>query len=79
MKNFKKLSRNDLKEINGGKACTLSIQAPNGTWINYPGTCNYTITMVPITDELSVPVKHSFCNAGLGDVPLSSNGGVSRC
>lgn len=79
MKNLKKLSRQDLKEITGGKPCTLSVKAPNGTWTTYSGTCNTTVTMVQITDDYSVPVKHSYCNAGLGDVPLTSNGGVSRC
>jgi hypothetical protein len=79
MKNLKRLSRQDLKEITGGKACILSVQAPNGTWTDYSGTCSTTVTMVQITDDYSVPVKHSYCNAGLGNVPLSSNGGVSRC
>ncbi|RBI93850.1 bacteriocin-like protein [Elizabethkingia bruuniana] len=71
MKNFKKLSRTDLKKVTGrGLACTYSIQDRNGNWTTFSGECR------------SWPGSESaYCDIGVGSGPLrvTSNGGKSRC
>lgn len=79
MKNLKKLSRKELKDVNGGrKACRHVIQGDDGKWITRVGECNTRIEMVQV-GPISVPQKHSYCETGLGEVNVTSNGGVSRC
>lgn len=77
MKNFKQLSRNDLKNVVGGRACTLSIQQPNGTWVTHEGTCNFRSTG---TNNGVTYNGYHYCNIGDGiNHALTSNGGLSRC
>ncbi|WP_265428453.1 bacteriocin-like protein [Chryseobacterium sp. YIM B08800] len=78
MKNFKKLSRKDLKNVVGGQACTLSIQGSNGEWVTRSGTCAKKMELVTI-GEVTLPTFTSYCETGLGQVPVTSNGGKSRC
>ncbi len=79
MKNFKKLSREELKNTFGGlRACKLVIQGSDGSWITRTGTCSTAVDMNYINGT-PYPTTHSYCDAGLGDVPLSSNGGNSNC
>lgn len=83
MKNFKKLSREELKSVNGGKAdgksCKLVIMSPNGTSVTYTGTCSITVDYNYINGT-SYPTTRSYCNVGLGSsVPLTSNNGSSYC
>ena len=79
MKNFKKLSREELKNVFGGQSCTLTIQGSDGSWITRSGTCKKVMTLVAISDDISIPQTHSYCETGIGEVSLSSNGGNSRC
>jgi len=82
MKNFKKLSREELKNTFGGKkACTLTVRNPNGTYTTYSGTCSTELVTGGLgSGEVGIPVTQSFCDIGNGVAyPLSSNGGNSRC
>jgi bacteriocin-like protein len=83
MKNFKKLSREELKNVMGGKgACKLVVANANGTYTTYSGTC-----VVPVSMEMDAmghvwPVANgpAFCDTGDHvSHTLSSNGGQSRC
>jgi len=60
----------------GGGPCTLAVANPTGTgYTTYTGTCAGTATWVG-----SVLANYScYCNALGAPIPLSSNGGVSRC
>ncbi|WP_143883099.1 bacteriocin-like protein [Chryseobacterium binzhouense] len=78
MKNLKKLSRNDLGNILGGQACTLSIQGSNGQWVTRTGTCEKKMELIHV-GELTIPTFTSYCETGLGQVNVTSNGGRSRC
>lgn len=83
MKNFKKLSREELKNVFGGQSCSLVIQGSNGQWITRSGTCK-TVTKIsymvgPGDSQIPIVSSHSYCETGLGETNLSSNGGVSRC
>ncbi|KQT20694.1 hypothetical protein ASG22_17115 [Chryseobacterium sp. Leaf405] len=74
MKNFKKLSRNDLKEITGGKkACSVVVHLADG-YHTVIGTCELTTVTVGPFHGLT-----QYCETGLGQLSLSSNGGVSHC
>ncbi len=85
MKNFKKLSREDLRNVNGGKACSLTVQQPNGSWVTYQGQCKGVVDDYTISSNgsggttIQITASHRYCEAGFGEVALSSNGGVSRC
>lgn len=70
MKNFKKLSREELKNVAGGRACSVAVQQSNGTWITETGTCR--------APQFFGSGPY-YCETGNGNVPLSSNGGVSHC
>jgi len=78
MKNLKRLSRQDLKEITGGKACIHYVQADNGQWFPRTGQCVTTVEWQQV-GNVSVPIKSSYCSTGLGQVAVTSNGGESRC
>lgn len=79
MKNLKKLSRQDLRNVIGGRrACAHFIQGNNGEWIRRDGECVTTVEWHQVGD-VSVPVKTSYCDTGLGQVNVTSNGGQSRC
>jgi hypothetical protein len=67
MKNFKKLSREDLRNVNGGRGCSVAIQGTDGTWVTRTGTCNFDAGV------------GGWCNVGLGNIKLTSNEGVSHC
>ncbi len=72
MKNLKKLTREELRNVAGGRACSIAIQQPNGSWITYPGSCGYV--------SGGGGQGSMQCNIGTGlTYELSSNGGVSRC
>ena len=84
MKNFKKLSRDEMKNALGGRSCTLTVRNANGTYTTYSGTCDTKIVsaggMTGAGAEYGLPMTESFCNIGDGvSYPLTSNGGVSRC
>ncbi|MEM0542602.1 hypothetical protein WFZ85_08225 [Flavobacterium sp. j3] len=83
MKNFKKLSREELKNTFGGRSCKLVTVAANGTTITQSGTCSTTFQAVPGYYNGSfgwVLEAVSYCNTGDGVAhTLSSNGGNSRC
>ncbi|WP_435523485.1 hypothetical protein, partial [Chryseobacterium indoltheticum] len=54
----------------------------NGTFTTYTGTC--TSTESPNTPALAPLIAwatspNQYCETGLGNVTLSSNGGVSHC
>jgi hypothetical protein len=84
MKNFKKLSREELKNAFGGKrTCTLTVKGANGQWVTLNGTCE-TSSNVHVgmsTGELLWGMANttSYCETGLGQIKLTSNGGNSRC
>jgi hypothetical protein len=86
MKNFKKLSREELKNVFGGKGCKLVVANANGTYTTYSGVCKTPVTLEWVSTGLDTggfyPVASgpSFCDTGDGVAHnLSSNGGVSRC
>lgn len=70
MKNLKKLSREELRNVAGGRACSIVVQLANGTWETHTGECR-------------APKFFGngpyYCETGLGNIALSSNGGVSHC
>ena len=83
MKNFKKLSREELKNTFGGQACTLTIQGSDGTWTTRTWTCQ-TRQVTKVGDSTATIIwnlltAESYCETGLGYIPVTSNGGVSRC
>jgi len=76
---MKILSRSELKQIKGGDgsgsgwpckngACTLYVQGSGGQYVPYDGNCKQDPNYL-----------NCYCETGLGDLTLSSNGGVSRC
>ncbi|WP_294219443.1 hypothetical protein [uncultured Chryseobacterium sp.] len=71
MKNFKKLTRENLRSIKGGRACSIAIQGSDGRWTTRTGTCQ---PVGPVAG-----VGSSYCETGLGNIHLSSNDGVSHC
>ena len=74
MKNLKKLSREDLKIVQGVKrACSVAIQGSDGTWVTRTGTCDTYHYGVSGTGSVG------YCNTSLGYMPVTSNGGKSRC
>lgn len=85
MKNLKKLSRKELKDVNGGrKACSVTIQQSNGSWKTYSGECkgvidDYTMSGGNGHMTLQVTASHFYCETGRGELAITSNGGVSRC
>ncbi|MCL1676814.1 bacteriocin-like protein [Elizabethkingia meningoseptica] len=83
MKNLKRLSRTELKKVGGGKACSLTVQQADGSYKTYQGTCQVTVDSVVQTSsgggtQFQYEI-HRYCEAGFGEVGLTSNGGVSRC
>ena len=82
MKNLKKLSRNELRNVVGGRACSIVVKQPNGTYITYKGTC--TTTQPPNDPAMSALIgwalsSPGYCETGMGNLTLTSNGGVSHC
>ncbi|WBX95977.1 hypothetical protein [Chryseobacterium gambrini] len=72
MKKFTKLSREQLRDVLGGRRCSIAIQQPNGTWETNYGTCGFVMG--------SHGLGSYQCNIGTGKTyQLSSNGGVSHC
>jgi len=70
MKNLKKLSKKDLSNILGGRACSVSVQQSNGSWVTYSGTCR--------APQFFGSGPY-YCETGRGPLAITSNGGVSRC
>lgn len=83
MKNLKKLSRNELKNVQGGRACSVAIQNSNGTWTTHYGTCASVVSYDVGNEfgELATIATNGaqYCNFGQGVTQVTSNGGVSRC
>ena len=83
MKNFTKLSRNELKNVQGGRACSVAIQNSNGSWTTHYGVCSSTVShhVGNEVNELIASATNTtnYCNFGQGVVAVTSNGGVSRC
>jgi lactobin A/cerein 7B family class IIb bacteriocin len=89
MKNFKKLTREELKSINGGLAldgggsCSVAIQGADGSWVTRTGTCKKLITASmgdSPADMIGQYMTASYyCETGLGAINITSNNGVSRC
>ncbi|MCS3868154.1 hypothetical protein J3D55_001070 [Chryseobacterium ginsenosidimutans] len=84
MKNLKKLSRNELKTLQGGRrACSVAIQNSNGTWTTHYGLCA-SVVGYDVGNEFGELVTIAtngpqYCNFGQGVTQVTSNGGVSRC
>lgn len=84
MKNIKKLSRNELKSVQGGRrACSVAVQNSNGSWTTYYGTCA-SVVSYDVGNEFGELVSIAtsgpkYCSTSLGNIPVTSNGGVSRC
>lgn len=76
MKNLKKLTREDLRNLKGGRACSVATQASNGTWTTTTGSCGVIYLPGSAGDW---PVAMGYCNTGSGYHPVTSNGGVSHC
>lgn len=77
------LSRAQLKNVLGGSgsgsggsaqcfgnSCTVTIQGDNGSFITRSGTCR---------DVASILDPSCYCDTGLGNIPVTSNGGKSKC
>ena len=79
------LSREQMKKVVGGSgggsggsgipvcsgnACTLYVQNKDGSYTPYNGTCQATGWW---------PAQSCYCSTQLGNVPVTSNGGHSRC
>lgn len=83
MKNFKKLSREELKSVNGGLAastCSLVVQQSDGTYKTYSGVCKTKFIGSESAGPEFLLASVSYCDIGNGvSYPLTSNGGVSRC
>ena len=83
MKNFKKLSREELKNTFGGQSCSIAIQGSDGSWTTRSGTCKTLTAMAPSLMGgviVGYPVaSYSYCETGLGNIRITSNGGSSRC
>ncbi|MBK1896140.1 bacteriocin-like protein [Chryseobacterium paridis] len=76
MNNLKKLSREDLRNLGGGRrACSIAIQGSDGTWVTRTGSC-MTLTA---ESPSGLQVSTSYCETGLGMINVTSNGGDSRC
>ncbi|MEY8758690.1 bacteriocin-like protein [Chryseobacterium tongliaoense] len=79
MKNLKKLSKNELKNVLGGvKACSVAIQKPDGSWVTHQGICAYVYNT---TSPNGVTYNGTYyCNTGTGNNHvITSNGGISHC
>src|SRR5699024_10439363 len=87
LSNAEVLTREQLKKVFGGMtsgsgpftscktgSCTLSIQGSGGGWITRNGTCAYDVGKIGPFPDITC-----YCETGLGDVPITSNGGESRC
>lgn len=86
---MKELTNDEMKLVLGGVydggdsgkrcktgSCTLTIGNPDIGYNTYSGNCQAVVIDAP----LWLFVKSCYCDVGLGNgVPLSSNGGVSRC
>ncbi len=77
------LSKEQQKSVNGGKGCTLTIQGSDGKWVTRTGICKKFISASMSDSPADMigqyAIAPSYCETGLGNVPLSSNNGVSRC
>ena len=86
MKNFKKLSREELKLINGGVAATKGIAEDSGPSCGAGRACSVTIISggTTITNYGTCSMTQSgnyvscYCSATGGN-SVTSNGGRSRC
>lgn len=81
MENFKKLSREEMKNTLGGKACKLVMPDGHGGFKTFIGTCGEAVVS---TTSWGIGVSNyttrSFCDIGNGVAyPLTSNGGNSTC
>lgn len=68
MRNLKKLTRDDLRNLRGGKACSVAIQGSDGSWTIRTGTCS-----------IGSHIGMGYCETGLGNITIISNGGNSHC
>lgn len=81
MKNFKKLSREELRNVSGGTGCSLVMQQADGSYKTYSGTCKTkSMGFGAGAGAEYLLASYSYCDIGNGVAyPLSSNGGESRC
>ena len=81
MKNFKKLSREELKSVQGGQACTLTVKQSDGSYKTYSGECKTkSLGLGAGAGPEYLLASYSYCDIGNGvSYPLTSNGGNSRC
>lgn len=82
-KDFKTLTKREMKEVKGGAdgdPCTYTYQDANGGWHTVEGKCA-TQEVVHNTLLSTSGYYQPFCQTPMSPtpVPLSSNGGVSRC
>lgn len=77
------LTKAEQKKMTGGEgsaagSCTMTYQAANGQWITERGNCELAYVGQGIGGS---GIYQPYCKTDsfTGPVPLSSNGGVSRC
>lgn len=82
------LTREQLKTVMGGSdnggsgtkcstgPCTLTIQGSNGAYTTLNGTCASGNDAGFDPFDLG---RYCYCSTSIGHVPVTSNGGVSRC
>nr|WP_234047745.1 hypothetical protein [Chryseobacterium paridis] len=60
-----------MRNLGGGRrACSVAIQGSDGKWTTRTGSC--------VEPSLS-NMFNGYCETGLGQVDITSNGGVSHC
>lgn len=79
MKNFKKLSREELRSVKGGRGCKLVVPDGNGGYVTHMGTCQSEYVDATFPNGVNISYSISYCETGSGRHQLTSNGGDSRC
>lgn len=81
MKNFKKLSREELRNTKGGESCSLVVKQADGSYKTYSGSCKTkSMGFTEAAGPEFLLATYSYCDIGNGvSYPLTSNGGNSRC
>lgn len=73
------LSKEEMRKISGGTGCSMTYMGSDGQWHTEYGTCQvYGATPAMIFGG-GEGVGYCQTASFSGPVPLSSNGGVSRC
>jgi hypothetical protein len=74
----KNLTRAEQKMVIGGQSCTMTYQDASGNWRTEKGNCELAYLGQGIGGS---GIYQNYCKTDSfpGPVPLSSNGGASRC